>query len=122
MGFAVYYKRFIESSRIVNPKTSLQKRNVKFIWSQKCEESLKLLKEMLTCSLVLKIPNLNKEYMVCMIALLEWLGGFFMQKGYVILYESQKLKDHKKNYATHVLELDVVVHPLQMWRNYLLGI
>ena len=122
MGFAVYYKRFIESSRIVNPKTSLQKRNVKFFWSQKCEESLKLLKEMLTCSLVLKITNLNKEYMVCVDASLEWLTGFLMQKFYVILYESQKLKDHEKNYTTHVLELDVVVHPLQMWRNYLLGI
>jgi hypothetical protein len=44
-----------------------------------------------------------------------------MQEGHVINYESRKLKAHEINYVTRDLELDVIVHALKMWRNYLLG-
>ena len=39
----------------------------------------------------------------------------------MICYESKKLKEHEKNYATHDLELSAIVHALKMWRNYLMG-
>lgn len=38
-----------------------------------------------------------------------------MQDGFVIAYESCKLKDHEKNYATHDLELVAIVHTLKMY-------
>ena len=44
-----------------------------------------------------------------------------MQYGHVISYESRKLKEHEKNYATHVLELAAIIHALKMWRHYLMG-
>jgi hypothetical protein len=31
-------------------------------------------------------------------------------------------KEHEKNYATHDLELEAIVHALKMWRHYLMGI
>ena len=45
-----------------------------------------------------------------------------MQENHVVCYESRKLKDHEKNYATHDLELAAIVHSLNMCRNYLKGI
>jgi hypothetical protein len=39
----------------------------------------------------------------------------------VVCYESKKLKDHEKNYATHDLELAAIVHALKKWRHYLMG-
>ena len=47
--------------------------------------------------------------------------GILMQDGHVICYESRNLKSHENNYATHVLELTVIVHALHMWRHYLMG-
>jgi hypothetical protein len=44
-----------------------------------------------------------------------------MQKGHVICYESKKLNNHEINYVTHDLELNIIVHALEMWRHYLLG-
>ena len=44
-----------------------------------------------------------------------------MQQGFVICYDSWKLKDHEKNYETCDLELAAIVHALKMWRHYLLG-
>jgi hypothetical protein len=39
----------------------------------------------------------------------------------VICYESRKLKEHERNYATHDLELASIVHALRKWRHYLMG-
>ena len=44
-----------------------------------------------------------------------------MQDNHVICYESRKMKEHEKNYATHDLELIAIVHALKMWRHYLMG-
>ena len=39
----------------------------------------------------------------------------------MVCYESRKLNGHKKNYVTHALELEAIIHALKMWRHYLLG-
>ena len=44
-----------------------------------------------------------------------------MQEGFVIFYESRKLKENQNNYATHDFELASIVHALKMWRKYFLG-
>jgi hypothetical protein len=37
------------------------------------------------------------------------------------MFESIKLKDHERLYATHDLELATIVHALKKWRHYLMG-
>ena len=44
-----------------------------------------------------------------------------MQEGRVVSYASRQLKPHELNYATHDLELAVVVHALKTWRHFLIG-
>ena len=39
----------------------------------------------------------------------------------MICYESQKLKEHERNYVTHDLELATIIHALKMWRHYIMG-
>jgi ribonuclease HI len=58
---------------------------------------------------------------VCTDACKEGLGGVLSQEGFVVCYESRKLKEHEKNYATHDLELAAIVHALRKWRHYLMG-
>jgi hypothetical protein len=35
-------------------------------------------------------------------------------------HESKKLKEHERNYATHDLELTIIIHALKMWRHYVM--
>jgi hypothetical protein len=79
------------------------------------------LKQLLTSAPILKIVDLSKDYVVCTDACKEGLGGVLSQEGFVVCYESRKLKEHEKNYATHDLELAAVVHALRKWRHYLMG-
>ena len=44
-----------------------------------------------------------------------------LQEKYVAAYESRKLIEHEKNYATHDLELATIIHALKMWQYYLIG-
>ena len=38
----------------------------------------------------------------------------------MVCYESWNLNEHEKNYVTHDLELENIIHALKMWRHYLL--
>jgi hypothetical protein len=39
----------------------------------------------------------------------------------VICFESRKLKENERLYATHDLDLVAIVHALKKWRHYLMG-
>jgi hypothetical protein len=122
MGLDGYYRRLIVGfSNISHPITSLQNKGIKFEWRAKCEENFNSLKELLTSAPILKIVDPNENFVVCTDACKERLGGVLTQNGYVISYESIKLKEHEKNYTTHDLDLASIVHVLNMWRNCLIG-
>ena len=50
---------------------------------------------------ILKVVDMDKDFVVCTYACKEGLGGVLLQYDHVIAYESWKLKDGDKNYATH---------------------
>jgi hypothetical protein len=122
MGFDGYYRRFIAGfSKIAHPITSLQRKGKQFHWTKGCEESFQRLKQLLTSAPILRIADPNEYLIVCTDTCKEGLGGVLCQNGFVIFYESRKLKEHEKNYATHDLELAAIVHALKKWRHYLMG-
>ena len=122
MGIAGYYRRFFEGfSKVAHAITSLQKKGITFEWTPSCEESFQQSKNILTSAPVLKLADPKKDFMVCTDACGQGIGGVLMQDNHMICYESRKLKDHEKNYATHDLDLIAIVHALKMWRHYLMG-
>jgi hypothetical protein len=62
----------------------------------------------------LKVADPDKDFIVCVDASKEGLGGVLTQEGHMICYKSQKLKEHERNYVTHDLELATVIHALKM--------
>nr|ABA96740.1 retrotransposon protein, putative, Ty3-gypsy subclass [Oryza sativa Japonica Group] len=106
LGLAGYYRRFIENfSKIAKPMTRLLQKDVKYKWSEECEQSFQELKNRLISAPILILPDPKK--------------GF--QDGKVVAYASRQLRPHEKNYPTHDLELAAVVHALKIWRHYLFG-
>jgi hypothetical protein len=85
MGLAGYYRRFIKGfSKIGCPITTLQKKEVKFIWSSKCEEIFQELKYLLTHAPMLNIADPDNDFLLCTDACKEGLKGVLMQEGLVI--------------------------------------
>jgi hypothetical protein len=122
MVVSSYYRRFIKGfSNNSFPITSLQNKELKFQWTPKCEESFQQLKDILTSETILNIVDPNEDFLVCIDACKEGIDGFLGQKDHVVCYESRKLKEHEKNYATHDLQLETIVHAIKMWIHYLMG-
>jgi hypothetical protein len=119
---AGYYRRFIEGfSKIARPLTALLAKKVEFKWTLACQESFEMLKQKLTTTPVLVLPDVHKPFSVYCDASYTRLGYVLMQEGKVVAYSSRQLKVHEKNYPTHDLELAVVVHALKTLRHYLYG-
>ncbi|KAK1694488.1 hypothetical protein QYE76_011185 [Lolium multiflorum] len=100
--------------------TQLLKKDKKFEWTNKCEESLQKLKTKLTTAPILIMPDITKPFDVYCDASKIGLGCVLMQEGKVISYLSRQLKPHEQNYPTHDLELAAVVLALKVWRHYLM--
>src|SRR3954463_10260730 len=122
LGLASYCRRFVENfSKVAKPLTELLKKDKKFLWTPKCEESFQELKRRLTSAPVLAPPDTKRDFDIYCDASQQGLGCILMQDRHVVEYASRQLRPHEENYPTHDLELAAVVHALKTWQHYLLG-
>jgi hypothetical protein len=122
LGMACYYRRFIEGfSKIAGPMKKLLRKNTLLMWSEECEVSFQTLKDKLTTTPVLAVPEIGKDYTVYCDASKNGLGCVLMQDRKVMAYGSRQLRPHEVNYPTHDLELAAVVFALKGWRYFLYG-
>ena len=89
-------------SHIASPIMTLQKKGVKFGWIDDCQRAFDELKRHLTTTPILKVPNMDKDFVISMNASREGLKAVLMQEGRVIAYASRKLRNHEVNYATTI--------------------
>ncbi|KAK1697340.1 hypothetical protein QYE76_014037 [Lolium multiflorum] len=74
LGLAGYYRRFVEGfSSIARPMTQLLKKDKKFEWTAKCEESFQQLKSRLTTAPILIMPDITKPFDVYCIQDWSWM-------------------------------------------------
>jgi hypothetical protein len=65
IGMVDYYRRYIEGfSKIARPMTTLLAKKVEFKWTLACQKSFETLKEKLTTSPVLILPDVHKSFSV----------------------------------------------------------
>jgi hypothetical protein len=114
LGLANYYRRFIPNfSKVAKPITELLKKGNKYVWSDACDETFRVLKKLLTTSPVLTQHDSTKSFDVYCDTSGTGLGGVVMQEGRVISYSSWQLRRHEEHYPTHDLELAIVVMALR---------
>ena len=105
LGLAGYYTRFVKDfSKIAAPLTKLTQKNMKFGWTNRCEERFKLLKDLLTSAPVLTLPSGDEGYTEYSNASRVGLACVLMQHGKVIAYASRQLKKYEQNYPTNDME------------------
>ena len=91
LDLAGYYRRFIEGfSKLALPLTKLTRKGQAFVWDAQCESSFRTLKERLTTTLVLALPNSSKPFVVYCDASKMGLGGVLMQRVQVVAYAARQ--------------------------------
>jgi hypothetical protein len=76
---------------------------------------------LLTTTLILKVLDMDVDFLVCTDTSQGVLGKVLMQDSRVISYISRKLRRHEENYVTHDLELLAIVYALRVSRHCHIG-
>src|SRR3954462_9667357 len=122
LGLAIYCRRFVQNfSKIAKPMTELLCKDKRYTWSPACQSAFEELKEKLTTTPILTPPDESQPFQVFCDASLQGLGGVLMQGRNIVAYTSRQLKTSERNYPTHDLELEAVVHALITWQHLFLG-
>lgn len=127
LGLANYYRKFVPSFATISaPLTKLTSDKIKFDWTAKQQESFDLLKERLTHTTFLQLPNYDFPFVihtdasdVAIGAVLEQDQGFGLKP---IAFYSKALLPAQRNYATYDRELLAIVQALKSWRSIIYGI
>lgn len=98
---------------------SLTRKDVQYVWMDKCEQSFQELKKWLVTAPVLTSPTEAGGFVIYSDTSKKGLGCVLIQDGKVVAYASRQLNE--QNYPVHDLELVIVVIALKIWRHYLYG-
>jgi len=97
----------------------------KFEWNAEADYTFRMLKESMSLTPVLTIPDPEKEFIVTTDASDFAIGTVLSQENeqgiQPIAFESRKMSPAEQNYATHEKELLAIIHVLKVWRVYLDG-
>ncbi|GKB40626.1 ty3-gypsy retrotransposon protein [Tanacetum coccineum] len=121
LGLAGYYRRFIKGyATLAAPLTDLLRKDG-FKWGDRESEAFKALKQQLSTTPVLGLPDFEKTFTVETDASGDGIGAVLLQNNKPICYFSRKLGPRMRLAATYQKELFAIVEAVFKWRQYLLG-
>jgi len=126
LGFCSYYRKFVEGfSIIAKPLFWLTENQIRFEWSQTCQEAFEKLKQKLISSPVLSFPTGHGEFILDTDASNHGIGAVLSQiqdgTERVIAYYSRVLSKAEENYCVTRRELLAIVESLKSFHHYLYG-
>ena len=126
LGLTGYYRKFIKGyADIAQPLSSLLKKNAEFTWGPTQIKAFDTLKEKLTSSPVLILPDYTQEFILATDASDIGLGGVLMQERngapQPIAYASRLCTAAERNYSITERETLAVIYSLEKFRDIILG-
>ena len=127
LGFANFYRRFIRGySAIAHSLTALTRKELRFVWTTKEQESFDALKAAFTSADLLRHFNPDLATTVETDASDYAIAGILSQTNksgvlQPVAFLSRKLTPPKLNYEIHDKEMLAIVQAFKEWRHYLKG-
>src|SRR6266498_1273255 len=127
MRLCNYYRKFIKDlSKLSKPLRQLLKKDIKFFWEPKKQETFEKLKRILTEAPVLLFPNFDKSFRLCTDASLKGLGAVLEQEDEngnlgPVAYASRSLTPAEKNYHTTDLKCLAIIWSVRHFYKYLIN-
>lgn len=127
LGFANFCRQFIKDySKVVEPLTSLTRKDVPFKWGEDCEAAFQRLKTEFTKEPILHSFDEEKESIVESDASDTCTGATHLQRDdqgrlHPVAYYSEKMSPAEQNYNIYEKELMAIVKALKHWKIYLQG-
>jgi hypothetical protein len=122
LGAAQYWRKFIANfSSIAAPLNAVTSVKQFFQWGGKHQKDFDTLKENISSTPVLSLPNLRQPFEIQIDASNSAMGVVFLQHGKPICFHSETFDGAVINYPTYDKELYALVQSVKKWKHYLLG-
>ena len=119
LGAAKYWRKFISNfSTIAAPLHDLIGLNKVFQWGGKHQKAFDTLKEKISKTPVLALPDLQRPFEIQIDASDYAMGAVLTQHGKPICYHSEAFNPAIVNYPTYDKELYVLVQSVKKWKHY----
>jgi RNase P subunit RPR2 len=118
LGLTGYYRRFVKHYGLICKPLfdSLKKDN--FQWKEEQANAFQKLKEAMTTSLVLALPNFSLPFMLEADASDYGIGAVLMQKGQPISFLSKSIGPRSAGLSTYDKEAMAIIEALKKWKHY----
>jgi hypothetical protein len=122
LGAAQYWRKFIANfSSIAAPLHAVTSVKQVFQWGGKQQQAFDTLKEKISSTPVLSLPNLRQPFEIQTDASNYEMGAVLLQYGKPICFHSETFNGAVINYPTYDKELYALVQSVKKWKHYLLG-
>ena len=123
-GMAGYYRKFCPNfSTVTQPLTELLQKNVKFIWTERCQSAFNRLKALLQSAPVLSAPDFSRPFKLAVDASDIAAGAVLLQEDddeidHPVAYFPRKFNQHQRNYSTVEKDCLALIFALQHFDVY----
>lgn len=120
LGLAGYYRKFVKNFGIISkPLTTLLRKGVLFMWTSVHDEAFTALKQALSSTPVLSLPDFTKTFVIETDASDRGVGAVLLQEGHPIAYISRALGPKNQALSTYEKECLAILLAIDQWRSYL---
>ena len=122
LGAAQYWRKFVSSfSAIAAPMHAVTSVKCAFQWEGKKQKDFEPLKEKISSTLVLALPNLRQPFKIQIDASDYAMGVVLLHHGNPITFHFDTFNGDFVNYPKYDKELYVFLQSVKMWKHYLMG-
>uniref|UniRef100_A0A1Y1L0V4 RNA-directed DNA polymerase n=1 Tax=Photinus pyralis TaxID=7054 RepID=A0A1Y1L0V4_PHOPY len=126
LGMISWYRRFLPNfAHLTAPLTRLTGKNIKFIWSDECNEAFRQIKELLISAPVLSCPDFTLPFIIQCDASGFGLGAVLTQPHSegerIVAFISRSLNKNERNYSATERECLAVLWSIERFRPYIEG-
>jgi hypothetical protein len=119
LGLTGYYRKFVRNYGVIaKPLTQLLKKK-QFEWSTEAENAFHYLKQAMSSTPVLALPNFTIPFTVETDASDSGVGAVLMQKGQPVAFLSKALGPAHKKLSIYEKEFLALIMAVERWRPYL---
>ena len=127
LGFGNFYRKFIPGfSTLAAPLNTLLKKDTAFQWTEETQQSFDILKQKLTSSPVLMMPDQTRPFQIECDASKYASGAVLTQQDsngdrHPVAFLSKTFSKMKQNYEIYDRELLAIIRALEEWQHYIQG-
>jgi hypothetical protein len=119
LGLTGYYRKFVQNYAIIARPLTLLLKKKSFLWTDQATQAFLNLKEAMTATPVLQLPNFQKQFVVETDACDSGIGAVLSQDHHPLAFLSKPLSASHQQLSIYEKEFLALLMAVERWRSYL---